>query len=147
MKIRYGHSDEARQNIPWVEYNTPDGKSVEYATPDAKPGGAGLDIREMDCMDCHNRPSHTYEMPERAVDRALNAGLIEPSLPFAKKEAVEVLKANYASRDEAARRIPESLRRLLPPELPASMGRAPGPSERRRRPRRWRSTTATSSPT
>ena len=108
VRIRYGHSDQARQNIPWVQYNTPGGKSVEYATPDAKPGGAGLDIREMDCMDCHNRPSHTFEMPERAVDRALSAGLIQPSLPFAKKEAVEILKVKYASREDAARRIPEA---------------------------------------
>ena len=108
VRIRYGHSDEARQNIPWVEYNTPGGKSVEYATPDAKPGGAGLEIREMDCMDCHNRPSHAYEMPEGAVDRAMNAGLIPPSLPFARKEAVQILKAKYASREDAARRIPEA---------------------------------------
>ncbi len=21
IRIRYGHSDEARQNIPWIEYN------------------------------------------------------------------------------------------------------------------------------
>jgi nitrate/TMAO reductase-like tetraheme cytochrome c subunit len=108
VRIRYGHSDAARQNIPWVEYNTPGGKSVEYATPDAKPGGAGLEIREMDCMDCHNRPSHAYEMPDRAVDRAMSAGLIPPSLPFARKEAVQILKAKYASREDAARRIPEA---------------------------------------
>jgi hypothetical protein len=108
IRIRYGHSDEGRQDIPWVEYNTPDGKSVEYAAPGAKPGGAGLTIREMDCMDCHNRPSHTFEMPERAVDRSMAAGLISPSLPFAKKKAVEILKATNVSRDEATRRIPET---------------------------------------
>jgi hypothetical protein len=107
VKIRYG-SDEARQNIPCVQYTTPDGKSVDYLTPDAKPGCIGPNSREMDCMDCHNRPSHTYEMPERAVDRAMNAGLIGPSLPFAKKEAVEILKVRYALREDAARRIPEA---------------------------------------
>ena len=36
------------------------GKTVVYADADAKPDGAGLTMREMDCMDCHNRPSHTY---------------------------------------------------------------------------------------
>ena len=108
VRIRYGHADEARQNIPWVEYTTPDGKSVVYATPDAKPDGAGLTMREMDCMDCHNRPSHTYDMPEQAVDRAMYAGLISASLPFAKKKTVEILKTSYASREDAARRIPEA---------------------------------------
>jgi nitrate/TMAO reductase-like tetraheme cytochrome c subunit len=103
--IEYGHSDEARQNIPWVKY-TVNGKTTEYLTSDAKPGGAGLQQRTMDCMDCHNRPSHTYELPDRALDRAMAAGLIAPSLPFAKKKALEILKVNYKTRDEAARRIP-----------------------------------------
>jgi cytochrome c1 len=58
-------------------------------------------------MDCHNRPSHTYELPDRAVERAMGSGLISPALPFAKKRAVEVLKADYKSREEAALKIPE----------------------------------------
>src|SRR5271157_5276913 len=33
--IRYAHADEGRQNIPWIEYSGPGGKTV-YATPDAK---------------------------------------------------------------------------------------------------------------
>jgi nitrate/TMAO reductase-like tetraheme cytochrome c subunit len=106
VRIRYAHADEGRQSIPWVEYTTPDGKTAEYSVPDAK--RAGLPVREMDCMDCHNRPSHTYEMPERAVDRAMAAGQIPADLPFAKKKAVEILKLNYASREDAARRIPEA---------------------------------------
>ena len=57
--IRYGHSDEARQNIPWVEYN---GQRQEDAcTPRRTPSptAAACTMREMDCMDCHNRPSHS----------------------------------------------------------------------------------------
>ncbi|MGD0500879.1 MAG: NapC/NirT family cytochrome c [Bryobacteraceae bacterium] len=117
--IRYGHSDEARQAIPWVQYNSPDGKSVVYATPGAKPDGAGLTIREMDCMDCHNRPSHTFDLPERAVDRDMNAGLISPALPFAKKEAVEILKAAYGSREQAAVQIPEAFAEFYRQAYPA----------------------------
>ena len=105
--IRYGHSDEARQNIPWVEY-TDKGRRTVYATADAKPDGAGLTMREMDCMDCHNRPSHTFDLPDRAMDRAMNAGSISASLPFAKKKGLELLKAAYASREEAAEKIPEA---------------------------------------
>jgi hypothetical protein len=105
VTIRYAHADEARQTIPWIEYSGP-GRRTVYAAPDARPDGGGLPKREMDCMDCHNRPSHTFELPERAVDRVMNAGLISRSLPFAKKKAVEILKALYATRDEAAQRIP-----------------------------------------
>src|SRR5262249_53408640 len=48
--IRYGHTDEARQNIPWIE-STVNGKTTVYATEGAKTNGAGLTYREMDCMD------------------------------------------------------------------------------------------------
>jgi hypothetical protein len=105
VTIRYGHSDEARQTIPWVEYDNK-GKITEYLAEGAKPGGAGLSQRTMDCMDCHNRPSHTYELPDRALDRAMAAGLISPALPFVKKKALEILKVNYKTREEASQRIP-----------------------------------------
>ncbi len=117
VRIQY-YSDESRQNIPWVKYTTPDGKSVVYATPDAKPD-LSVAPREMDCMDCHNRPSHTFEMPERAVDRAMAAGLISARLPFVKKRAVEMLKAKYGSREEAARRIPENFAAFYKSGFPA----------------------------
>src|SRR3954447_10254687 len=58
VRIRYAATDEQRQNIPWVEYNGP-GRQTLYATADAKPNGGGAPIREMDCMDCHNRPAHS----------------------------------------------------------------------------------------
>jgi hypothetical protein len=105
VHIRYGHSDEARQNIPWVEYNK-DGAKTVYAAAGAKPDGAGLDIREMDCMDCHNRPSHSFELPERGLDRVMSSGEVSPALPFAKKKALEILKVSYGSREEAAAQIP-----------------------------------------
>jgi hypothetical protein len=107
--IRYGHSDEARQNIPWVEYNV-NGQKTIYATADVKAGPVddppGLTMREMDCMDCHNRPSHSYDLPERALDKAMAAGLVSAALPQAKKKATEILKADYKTRDEAAQKIP-----------------------------------------
>ena len=118
ITIRYRHSDEARQNIPWVEAEV-NGRKTVYATSDAKPDGAGLTPREMDCMDCHNRPSHTYDLPERAVDRAMNDGLISATLPFAKKMAVEILKANYASRDDAAQKIPAAFAKYYQDSYPS----------------------------
>lgn len=101
--IRY-RSDESRQNIPWVS-STVDGKTTVYATPDAKPESMPEE-REMDCMDCHNRPAHAYDLPDRALDKAMANGAISPTLPFAKKMGLEILKANYLSRDEAAQKIP-----------------------------------------
>ncbi|HKE20976.1 MAG TPA: NapC/NirT family cytochrome c [Bryobacteraceae bacterium] len=118
IHITYGHSDDARQSIPWVKYND-NGKGTVYATADAKPDGAGLHMREMDCMDCHNRPAHTFDLPDRALDRAMVAGQISTTLPFAKKTGLEILKANYTSRDDAAERIPAAFESFYQKSYPA----------------------------
>jgi len=121
VTITYGHSDEARQTIPWVRYDN-NGKVTEYATSDAKPNGAGLTIRTMDCMDCHNRPAHSFDLPERGVDKAMNNGSISPALPFAKKKAVEILKAPYLSREEAKQKIPAAFEKFYQESYPAIWG-------------------------
>ncbi|HEY2017147.1 MAG TPA: NapC/NirT family cytochrome c, partial [Bryobacteraceae bacterium] len=118
VRIRYGHSDEARQTIPWVEYQD-NGKRTVYRSADAKPDGAGLTMREMDCMDCHNRPSHTYDLPDRALDKAMRDSLVSASLPFAKKKALEILKVNYSSRDDAAQKIPAAFAKYYQDSYPA----------------------------
>jgi nitrate/TMAO reductase-like tetraheme cytochrome c subunit len=120
--IRYAHSDEARQTIPWVEYNV-NGKRTVYATPDAKPeGAANGPIREMDCMDCHNRPSHAYDLPDRGLDKAMAAGQISTALPFAKKAALQILKGSYKTREEAATAIPAAFEKFYRETYPAVWG-------------------------
>jgi len=107
VRIRYAPSDERRQTIPWVEYQDAAGKATAYVASDAKGAMPGnLPVREMDCVDCHNRPTHAYQMPEPAVDLKLADASISAALPFAKKTAVELLKAAYGSRAEAEAKIP-----------------------------------------
>jgi len=107
VRIRYAPSDEKRQTIPWVEYQDAAGKATAYVASDAKGAMPGnLPVREMDCVDCHNRPTHAYQMPEPAVDLKLVDASISAALPFAKKTAVELLKAAYGSRAEAEAKIP-----------------------------------------
>jgi hypothetical protein len=64
----------------------------------------------MDCMDCHNRPTHTYDMPEGAVNRAMAGGRIASSLPFVHKVSLELLQRKYPSRLDAQTQLPEALR-------------------------------------
>jgi hypothetical protein len=73
----------------------------------------------MQCVDCHNRPTHTFELPERAVDRAMGLGRISPTLPFIKKKAIELLKGNYSSNEEASHTIPATLTRFYQQSDPA----------------------------
>ena len=116
VRIRYAPSDESRQTIPWIEYSDGKRKTV-YATEGAK--AQGLPVREMDCMDCHNRPSHSMELPDRAVDSAMYAGDIPATLPFIKKKGVEVLKKAYATREAAAGQIPAEIDRYYRESYPA----------------------------
>ena len=120
IRIRYAHSDEARQTIPWIEYNNANnGSKTLYLADKTKADASGLTLRDMDCMDCHNRPSHAYQLPDRAVDTAMFDHRISSALPFAKKKSVELLKANYASRDEAAARIPAAFEKFYQDNYPS----------------------------
>jgi nitrate/TMAO reductase-like tetraheme cytochrome c subunit len=118
VRIRYGYSDEARQTIPWIEYSGPAGKIV-YRAQGAAVDGKGLSMREMDCMDCHNRPAHTFKLPERAVDEGLFSADLAADLPFVRKKSVELLRENYASRAVAAERIPAALEAYYHDSYPA----------------------------
>ena len=65
----------------------------------------------MDCMDCHNRPSHPMAASaERAVDEVIARGEIPRSLPFVRREAVKTLKASYPNENAALEAIARSLR-------------------------------------
>ena len=109
----YIPADEKRQVIPWVSYTGRDGSTVEYvSTENPLPADqiAHAVRRTMDCMDCHNRPTHTYDMPEGAVNRAMAGGRISPALPFVHKVALEILQRKYPSRLDAQTQLPEDLR-------------------------------------
>jgi hypothetical protein len=121
VTIRYASPDSKRQTIPWVEYrNTATNEVRAYAAEGVKPGDEGkLPQYHMECVDCHNRPTHTFELPERAMNRAMALGRIPVSLPFIKKKGVEVLKTEYASSEDAAKKIPEAIRNYYRESHPA----------------------------
>ena len=62
--------------------------------------------RKMDCMDCHNRPSHRFDASaERAIDETLANAEIARTLPFVRREAVAALKVNYPDQATAQQEI------------------------------------------
>lgn len=108
-KVEY-KSDPKRQSIPWVRITDSKGNVTEYSAAGADASKtAAMDSRRMDCVDCHNRPTHVYTPPDRSVDRALAAGLISPTLPFAKQQAVQVLTAEYKTTDQAMTAIAQAI--------------------------------------
>lgn len=110
-RIRYVADDDRRQQISRVLYLDDDGRTVEYVSPATATDAAAprrSEERRMDCVDCHNRPTHAFELPQRAIDRLIEAGRISSELPFAKKKAVELIQAAYPDRERAARTIVDS---------------------------------------
>jgi NapC/NirT cytochrome c family protein len=116
-RIQYTATDR-RQTISEVSYVGDDGRTVRYVSEDvpapaAAPAGTARreapEQRTMDCMDCHNRPTHSFALPERALDEALAEGRISSQLPFVKKTAVQLLRADYPDQQTAARAIEAGL--------------------------------------
>jgi len=115
QQIEYIATDRERQTIPYVKFTDGNGNVKEYAADGVtKEQLAQGERRSMDCMDCHNRPAHTFDpSPERAVDVAIANGSLPRTLPFARREAVAALKDEYASGDEAQRGIDARLRKAF----------------------------------
>lgn len=103
-EINYVSVDDHRQIIPWVQVKDKSGTITEYfdrhRPPTAEQIASG-NKRRMDCVDCHNRPAHVYLPPDVAVDQAFAAGKLDPSLPYLKRQAVELLSKPYATTGEA----------------------------------------------
>jgi hypothetical protein len=110
ISIRYAAADKKRQTIPWVEYKDAKGNVQTFTATDAKPGSIdALPKYEMQCVDCHNRPAHSFQTADRALNNALEAGRISAGLPFIKKTGLALITATYGTGDEAAKEIPEKL--------------------------------------
>jgi hypothetical protein len=101
-EVEYIAADESRMVIPWVRVRDAAGNVREYTDEGVTPEDlAKGERRLMDCIDCHNRPSHTFfPSAEAAVDAALFSGEL-PKLPFVRREVVEALKVNHPSRESA----------------------------------------------
>lgn len=102
VKIRY-RSDDTREEIYEVEYTHGDADTKVFQDRRAPEDGGVW--REMDCVDCHNRPSHNYQAPDNEIDIAIRDGLIDRSLPYIKKEGLRIIDAKYESHEDAREKI------------------------------------------
>ncbi|PKN59347.1 MAG: cytochrome C [Deltaproteobacteria bacterium HGW-Deltaproteobacteria-14] len=81
--------------------------SVYKAPGEPKPV---VELRTMDCVDCHNRPTHIYdETPERAVDAALVSGELDRSVPWIRSLAVALLQRTDRAREGVEAAFEEDL--------------------------------------
>ena len=111
-EVTYVSTDEKRQNIPWVRIKDQNGNVTEYfdrRQSFTEAQLANLPKRVMDCVDCHNRPAHVYLPPNVALDQSFGAGKLDRTLPFLKKQALDVLSATYETSPQAMSAIENNL--------------------------------------
>lgn len=111
FELRYAAADSKRQAIPWVERrNTQTGETKTYLAKGTTPEQAmALPKYAMQCVDCHDRPTHNFLLPDRALNRALALGQLSATLPFIKKQGLAVLQASYSSTADATQKIPAAI--------------------------------------
>lgn len=58
-------------------------------------------MRKLDCLDCHNRPSHDYQVPQNFIDHFITSGEMSQDLPDVKVVAMDILGQEYPTTDSA----------------------------------------------
>ncbi len=109
--VRFASVDDEREDVIWVEASQRDGRVRRYDNQRPPIGTTGEEQgRVFDCVDCHNRASHIYELPEDAVNRGIRDGVLDRRLPFIKREALAALTVRYGEAEQAFQGIAARLR-------------------------------------
>ena len=120
-RIRYIPADERRFGIKWVEMITPDGETRTYTREGEEvPSQEEItsEARIMDCIDCHNRPTHLFEHPKKSIDEVMVRRPDIRELPFFKREALAAIEADYATNEEGAEAVSDAILRFYRTEHP-----------------------------
>jgi nitrate/TMAO reductase-like tetraheme cytochrome c subunit len=113
INIEYLSENDKRENITFVKYtNKATGVITTYRNADTPVSDSLIsasETRTMDCIDCHNRPSHNYNSPTVYFDKAMLTGAVSKEIPFLKKVSMGLLRENFSSSDSARIKIAEEI--------------------------------------
>jgi hypothetical protein len=113
VQIEYISENDKRETINYVRYtNKSTGEERIYSSPDIQVTDSMMtssEMRTMDCIDCHNRPSHKYSSPTVYFDKAMIAGGISKDIPFIKKASMQILRGTFTDTDSAKIKIKDGL--------------------------------------
>jgi hypothetical protein len=113
VNIEYISDNDKRENITFVKYTDKSTGNVKIFRNDSNPISDSLltasQTRSMDCIDCHNRPSHNYKSPPVYFDNAMLIGSISKEIPFFKKVAMGILRDTFSDKDTALMKINDGI--------------------------------------
>ncbi|HHU38044.1 MAG TPA: hypothetical protein GXZ45_01985 [Propionibacterium sp.] len=117
--LEYTTSDPREQTIDSIVYTDPKtGRERTFIAVGKirDSNNAALDVQRMrendhvitmSCISCHNRVGHDIVSADNAVDDALALGKLDPTLPFLKKKAVDLLDGPWTSTEVDLAQIAE----------------------------------------
>lgn len=111
VRVEYESLDETRTSIGKIKVSKPSGVTEEYSIDNGETAGEGR-WRTMDCVDCHNRPTHVYDDLEQKVDFGLYSEKLNPQIPGIREDSLTVLQKEYETRKDAKEQIVETLLNL-----------------------------------
>ena len=113
VKIEYISETDKRENITYVKYTNKSTGVVSIYRNEGNPISDSLLSasvpRTMDCIDCHNRPSHNYNSPTVYFDKAMLTGAVSKKIPFFKKVAMGILSGTFSDNDTAMMKIADGI--------------------------------------
>jgi mono/diheme cytochrome c family protein len=89
--VYYLPADPEEQSIPYVRVVNPNGSVQEYIDLESHLDPGDIDpaeLKEMDCITCHNRITHLVPAPEDTVDELLARGQISTDIPDIRRQAI-----------------------------------------------------------
>jgi len=113
VQIEYISENDKRENISYVKYTN---KITSEVTIYRDANNTVTDstisastARTMDCIDCHNRPSHNYKSPTVYFDKAMLTGAVSNTIPFFKKVTMGILSGKFPTPDTAMMMIEQGI--------------------------------------
>ncbi len=127
INIDYISNDDKRETISYVRYTNKSTGVVTIYKDEENPVTDSTILaattRTMDCIDCHNRPSHNYNSPNVYFDKIMLTGAVSNKIPFFKKVVMDVLSQTFNTKDSAMLMIENGIVDFYKQEYPEYYGR------------------------
>jgi hypothetical protein len=97
-RVTYASEKGERRDIPWVRLESEGRSPVEYYFTGSTLTKAEIDKtpkRTMDCVDCHNRPTHIYSTADEELEGMFGKWPDLQNVSYLKKAASEVLARQF----------------------------------------------------
>jgi nitrate/TMAO reductase-like tetraheme cytochrome c subunit/mono/diheme cytochrome c family protein len=106
--VSYLALDPEEQDIPYVKTIDGDGNTIEYIDLEADFNPEDIDpaeLKEMDCITCHNRITHLVPTPEDTVDQLIGHNVISTDIPEIRRKALEVYSQVFDTTEKGLNHI------------------------------------------